>query len=103
MIYRLAISGSSGTKVGPTPLTGSKDVVQFWVQGKRLIGPDAGLADVGLYNYPAGGSPTKTIVGRSRCFLPCLRVGGRSRLVPAYTPPPTSMATSLLFMNRKPK
>jgi hypothetical protein len=63
VIYEFAISGSSGTKVGSTPLTGSKDVVQFWIQGKRVVGPDAGLADVGLYKYPAGGSPTKTIKG----------------------------------------
>jgi DNA-binding beta-propeller fold protein YncE len=62
VIYQFAISGSTGTKVGSTPLTGSKDVVQFWIQGKRVIGPDAGLADVGLYKYPSGGSPTKTIV-----------------------------------------
>lgn len=62
VIYQFAISGSSGTKVGSTPLTGSKDVVQFWIRGNRVIGPDAGLADVGFYNYPSGGSPTKTIV-----------------------------------------
>ncbi len=63
VIYQFAISGSAGTKVGSTPLTGSKDVVQFWIQGKRVIGPDAGLADVAFYKYPAGGSPIKTISG----------------------------------------
>lgn len=63
VIYEFAISGSSGTKVGSTPLTGSKDVVQFWIHGAKVIGPDAGLKDVGYYNYPAGGSPTKTITG----------------------------------------
>jgi hypothetical protein len=63
VIYEFSISGSVGTKVGSTPLTGSKDVVQFWIQGKRVVGPDAGLKDVGYYKYPAGGSPTKTITG----------------------------------------
>jgi hypothetical protein len=63
VIYEFSISGSQGTKVGSTPLTGSKDVVQFWIQGNRVIGPDAGLKDVGYYKYPAGGSPTKTITG----------------------------------------
>jgi hypothetical protein len=37
--------------------------VQFWIQGRRVIGPDAGLKDVGYYKYPAGGSPSKTITG----------------------------------------
>lgn len=63
VIYQFAIRGNNGTKVGSTPLTGSKDVVQFWIQGKKVIGPDAGLAHVAFYNYPAGGSPTKTITG----------------------------------------
>lgn len=63
VIYEFSISGSQGTKMGSTPLTGSKDVVQFWIQGKRVIGPDAGLKDVGYYKYPSGGSPTKTIKG----------------------------------------
>jgi hypothetical protein len=63
VIYRFAISGSTGTKVGSTPLTGSKDVVQFWIEGMKVIGPDAGLAHVAFYKYPAGGSPIKTITG----------------------------------------
>lgn len=63
VIYQFSISGSTGTKVGSTPLTGSKDVVQFWIQGKKVIGPDAGLAHVAFYKYPAGGSPIKTIAG----------------------------------------
>jgi hypothetical protein len=63
VIYQFAISGSTGTKVSSTPLTGSKDVVQFWIEGKKVIGPDAGLAHVAFYKYPAGGSPIKTITG----------------------------------------
>ncbi len=63
VIYEFSISGSQGVEVGSTPLTGSKDVIQFWIQGKRVIGPDAGLAQVEFYKYPAGGSPTKVITG----------------------------------------
>ena len=53
-IYQFAISGDTGTEVGETPLTGAIDVVQFWIQGGRVIGPDAGNNDVGIWTYPSG-------------------------------------------------
>jgi hypothetical protein len=63
VIYQFTISQSYGTKVGSTPLTGSSDVNQFWKQGKTVVGPDEVTSDVYFFNYPAGGSPTKTITG----------------------------------------
>ncbi len=56
-------TGAGGTIVGTTPLTGAVDVVGFSIQKGAAIGPDATLADVGLYKYPAGGSPTNTLTG----------------------------------------
>jgi hypothetical protein len=60
VIYEFAISGRSATKVGATTLEDTTSVRQFWIQAQRLIGPDFD-SDVRFWNYPAGGSPTKTI------------------------------------------
>jgi hypothetical protein len=65
VVYEFTISGSAGTKIGSTPLSTSKNVCQFYIDGKKLIGPDAGAADVGFWKYPGGGSPTKKIPGLS--------------------------------------
>jgi hypothetical protein len=55
---------TSGSKItGSTPLTGSSDVVQYFIAGANVIAPDAGNADVEYFKYPVGGSPTKTITG----------------------------------------
>lgn len=63
VIYQFSISGSGGTEIGSTPLNGSSYAVQFWVQGSNVVGPNANSANVMFWNYPAGGSPTKTING----------------------------------------
>ena len=47
--------------LGTTPLTGSGDVVGFWIEGNTVIGPDIGLLDVRFYKYPAGGKHTKVL------------------------------------------
>jgi hypothetical protein len=60
VVYQFSISGSTATLIGSTPLDGTTSVRQFWIDGKRLIGPDYD-APVGFWNYPAGGSPTKTL------------------------------------------
>lgn len=61
VIYQFAISGSGGTEVGSTTLAGSGAVGQFWIQGKKVIGPQGSDDEIGIWNYPAGGSPIKTI------------------------------------------
>ncbi|MGC9992737.1 MAG: hypothetical protein ABSD52_10150 [Candidatus Cybelea sp.] len=63
VVYQFSVSGKKGTKIGSTPLTGAADVVQFWIAGSKLIGPDAGAGDAGIWKYPAGGSALKTITG----------------------------------------
>jgi hypothetical protein len=60
-IYRFSIKGSGGTEVGSTPLEGGSYVLQFWIQGRKLVGPNAGTATAMLWDYPAGGTATKTL------------------------------------------
>jgi hypothetical protein len=62
VIYRFAISGSSGVKVSKTTLVDSHAHAQFWIQGDRIIGPvDSGSTRaIGYWRFPAGGSPIKS-------------------------------------------
>jgi hypothetical protein len=62
-IYQFAITNNHGTEAGATPLTGSGQVVQFWIQSPNVIAPTANSSTVGIWKYPAGGSPTMTIDG----------------------------------------
>ncbi len=74
-LYQIKLSGSTGSVVGSTPLGGAGSVWQFWIThvlggkrhtGVRVIAPTyggTGGAEVGYWNYPSGGNPTKTIVG----------------------------------------
>ena len=65
-LYQIALSGSTGNVVGSTQLDGTGWVWQSWIEGKRVIAPTyAGSAgaEVGYWNYPAGGVATKTITG----------------------------------------
>ncbi len=52
-----------GSPVSTTPLTGTVDPVNFaFAPGSTLLlEADAGANNAGLYSYPAGGSPVKTI------------------------------------------
>lgn len=61
-IYRFMISGSSGTLEGSTSLGGLKeDVVQWWIQGKTVIGAEGEPSNIFYWDYPTGGNPTKDI------------------------------------------
>jgi DNA-binding beta-propeller fold protein YncE len=62
-IYQFSVSGKKGTEVGSTTLGGAVQVFQYWIEGSKVIGPDAGASDVGIWPYPRGGSPVKTISG----------------------------------------
>ncbi|HLY03812.1 MAG TPA: hypothetical protein VKR56_15105 [Candidatus Cybelea sp.] len=63
VVYQFDVSGKKGTKAGSTALSGATEVVQFWIAGSKLIGPDAGEGNVGIWKYPAGGSEVKKITG----------------------------------------
>jgi hypothetical protein len=62
-IYRFSISGKKGTTAGVAALSGGSAVVQFWIDGSKIVGPNSGLGSVGIWKYPAGGAPAKTIGG----------------------------------------
>ncbi|MGA7353800.1 MAG: hypothetical protein WA431_18265 [Candidatus Cybelea sp.] len=61
-LYQFAISGSEGTEVGAITLDGALDLSWFWIQGSRVIGSDDSKnADAGIWKYPIGGNPIKTL------------------------------------------
>ncbi len=62
-VYRVAVSGSTGTKVGVTKLKRAFSVQQFWINGRTVLGADSGNLDVPYWPYPASGRPKKTITG----------------------------------------
>lgn len=64
VIYRLKVQRNVATVIDTTTLEGSVDVVGFFIFGtgpnRRVLGPDAGSGQLGVYRYPAGGAPFKT-------------------------------------------
>ncbi|MGB8964232.1 MAG: hypothetical protein WCB99_01210 [Candidatus Cybelea sp.] len=70
-IYRIAITGSSGSVVGTTKLrnqTKTKNVpyAWTWIQGDTVIaGQGKGNHNVAYWNYPAGGKPYHVLKGVS--------------------------------------
>ena len=62
-IYQLDVAGAVAHVVGVTYLAEAKDVVQFFIQGNRVIGPGLYAADVGIWKYPSGGEPLSLIYG----------------------------------------
>lgn len=65
-IYRT--TGAGGRIVGTTTLEGYGDVVEFWIQGHRLVAPNYSARAALLYRYPAGGKPIRTISGLRQPF-----------------------------------
>ena len=66
-IYEFAVGATTGTEVGTTPLTGSDQVWQFWIQGGKVVAPNSEVissqdfSSVSFYDYPAGGAATKPL------------------------------------------
>jgi hypothetical protein len=60
-IYEFSMSGSTGKLVQTTPLSDSCDVLQFWIQGRRVVASNDCASHVLYFDYPNGGSSTKTI------------------------------------------
>lgn len=63
VIYKFAIRGVYGYENGATPLDNASDVLQFWIEGHDVIGPNSGSASVMVWKYPARGAPVKTLYG----------------------------------------
>jgi hypothetical protein len=62
-LYQFTIAGGAGTLEGTVPLGESAKVAQFWTGSIKLVGPNSGGSEVGIWSYPAGGQPLKTIGG----------------------------------------
>jgi hypothetical protein len=60
-VYQFACSGTSCSEHGSTQLADAGDCVQFWIDKAILACPNAAGGDVGLWHYPAGGSPYATV------------------------------------------
>jgi hypothetical protein len=59
-IYRFTVNGTNATVVGSTMLSGS-DVVQYWIDGQQVVGPQPKSAKVGIWKYPAGGKAVRMV------------------------------------------
>lgn len=55
------MSGTTGKLVHTTNLADSCDVLQFWIQGSRVITSNDCAPHVLYFNYPEGGSSIKAI------------------------------------------
>jgi hypothetical protein len=64
-IVRFKISGKRGRKVGETHLDGASFPIGVWIQGSTVIAANDDSGTVMYWNYPAGGTNTKTIDGLS--------------------------------------
>jgi hypothetical protein len=66
-VYRIKVSGSTGTVVGTTRFKDSRSdlIVQFSIQGHTLVVPfgarERVARSIGFWSYPAGGAPSKVI------------------------------------------
>lgn len=60
-IYEFSMKGATGTLVHTTPLTDSCDVLQFWIQGSRVITSNDCAPHVLYFDYPKGGLSIKTV------------------------------------------
>jgi len=76
VIYQLSITNNAAKVIKTIPIKGGEEVVQFWIAGKTVVGPDAIKEDVGFWRYPEGGrarsaltkfyEPVGTTVSRNR-------------------------------------
>jgi hypothetical protein len=67
-IYRVQISGSTGSIVGMIDLKSGKNIdrnpgieVQYWIYGNTIIGPHGHDKNIGVWSYPGGGYPHSVI------------------------------------------
>jgi hypothetical protein len=60
-ILQYKISGQKGTKVGVVKLKGAKGIGYFWLQHPNVLAPETNQSVVGIWKYPDGGSPVKSI------------------------------------------
>lgn len=61
VVYRFSISGSAGTLQGTVNLGNVQTLLEYWIDGKKIIGADDLLNTVWYWSYPAGGSAIKSV------------------------------------------
>lgn len=67
--YELRVAGATAQIIGSTPLHGSCDVVEAWVDATQIVGGDdaaycrSGRSTVGVWPYPGGGDPSRSLRG----------------------------------------
>jgi hypothetical protein len=67
ILYRIKLSGSTGTVVGTTRFKNSRSdlIVQFTIAGHTIVVPFGArrrvARSIGFWSYPAGGAPTKVV------------------------------------------
>ena len=64
VVDRIRVSGRRATVIGTTTLDASANSsvpVEFWIQGKTIIQPQAENGQIGFWNYPAGGEQIRDI------------------------------------------
>jgi hypothetical protein len=62
-IYQFAISGNDATEHGTTSLTDAEGIYEFFISGSDIASTSSETGSFGIWKYPAGGSPVKTVSG----------------------------------------
>jgi hypothetical protein len=65
-IYRT--DGAGGKVEGTISLSDSDGIFQYFIAGKKVVGPNVYSANIGIWKYPKGGNPTMTLGGDSNPF-----------------------------------
>jgi hypothetical protein len=60
-IYRT--NGSGGKVLSTTSLSDSDGIFQYFIDGRKVVGPNAYSANVGIWKFPKGGNPAMTLTG----------------------------------------
>jgi DNA-binding beta-propeller fold protein YncE len=62
ILHQLHFFSSKAIVIGSTPLNGAKQIEQFWIHKRRVVGPDL-YGNVYYWRYPVGGSLVHSIGG----------------------------------------
>jgi hypothetical protein len=64
VVYRVTVSGSTGTVVGTTYLAHENSAIApDWIEGNTILGVTKDMHVLGLWRYPKGGKPFEQITG----------------------------------------
>src|SRR5580704_8053103 len=75
-IYRLAVTGTKARVAGKVQLQGLNYISSIWIQGDTIVAGGSPNRRVLIWNYPAGGSPIKTLRNVGKDTLVAVSVPG---------------------------